>query len=50
MDFDGLDDDLDICYECQGYGNDYFRGIDGELYCACNTCPVAERIREEWCE
>lgn len=31
--------DYDVCYECGGYGDDYFINEDGELECACPTCP-----------
>lgn len=30
----------DICYECTGYGDDYYLDGDGELVCACDDCPV----------
>lgn len=33
-------DDFDRCYECGGYGDDYFINEDGELESACPTCPV----------
>lgn len=42
MDYD------EICYECTGYGDDYYFDEDGELTHACPTCPVrvwAERQR-----
>lgn len=29
-------DDGDICYECTGYGDDYFFDENGELVCACD--------------
>lgn len=34
-------DDYDWCYECGGYGDDYYFTDDGELVCACGTpmCP-----------
>lgn len=32
------DDDYDRCYECGGYGDDYFINDEGELECACPTC------------
>lgn len=35
------EDELDICYECSGYGDDYFTNADGELECACPTCHVS---------
>lgn len=31
-------DDYDYCYECQGYGDDYFINDDGELECNCFQC------------
>lgn len=37
-DISNLDDD-DYCYECGGYGDDYFINDDGELESACPTCP-----------
>lgn len=38
---DDLDiwDDDDWCYECTGYGDDYFINEEGELESACPTCP-----------
>ena len=30
--------DYDQCYECQGYGDDYYIDDDGELVCACDEC------------
>lgn len=33
------DDDFDWCYECGGYGDDYFINDEGELESACPTCP-----------
>lgn len=32
-------DDYDVCYECQGYGDDYFINDEGELECYCSQCP-----------
>ena len=29
----------DYCYECQGYGDDYYFDKHGELVCACDDCP-----------
>lgn len=29
----------DYCYECTGYGDDYFVNEEGELECRCPTCP-----------
>lgn len=36
------DDNWDICYECGGYGDDYFVNEEGELECACDYCPFNE--------
>lgn len=32
-------DDGEYCYECHGYGDDYFINDDGELECRCSECP-----------
>ena len=29
----------DYCYECCGYGDDYYIDDDGELKCRCPECP-----------
>lgn len=34
------DDEFVDCYECSGYGDDYFINDDGELECACPNCYV----------
>ena len=34
---DWEDDDLDVCYECGGYGDDYSIDKNGELICNCFT-------------
>lgn len=33
----------DVCYECTGYGDDYYVDENGELVCACDTCWVMQR-------
>lgn len=38
-DDDDISDDWDRCYECGGYGDDYFINDEDELECACPTCP-----------
>lgn len=39
---DYLDDELyDHCYECRGYGDDYFLNDDGELECYCSYCLMS---------
>lgn len=30
----------ETCYECTGYGNDYYMDEDGEFVCACQECWV----------
>ena len=32
-------EDDDYCYECQGYGDDYFINEDGKLESYCTYCP-----------
>ena len=34
------EDPYDYCYECGGYGDDYYMGEDGELICRCPECPM----------
>ena len=41
-----MDDYNDICYECGGYGDDYYYDDDGELVCACDECWVT-KMQEE---
>lgn len=41
-------DDDDYCYECSGYGNDYFINEDGELECYCPQCLFNPNRDEEW--
>jgi hypothetical protein len=37
------------CYECTGYGDDYFVNKDGELESACPTCPHNRvNFDEDW--
>ena len=37
----------DVCYECTGYGDDYYYDDDGELVCACDGCWVTrERMKD----
>ena len=46
VDLDDFWDDFDWCYECGGYGDDYFINDDGELESACPMCPH-NRWRED---
>lgn len=32
------EDPYDYCYECGGYGDDYYMDEDGELVCRCPEC------------
>ena len=41
-------DDYDICYECQGYGDDYYMNECGELECACCNCPFSTLNQDDW--
>lgn len=31
--------DEDRCYECTGYGDDYYTDENGDLVSACDECP-----------
>ena len=37
---DHEEDSYDYCYECNGYGDDYYVDEDGELVCRCPECPM----------
>ena len=34
-----IDEEDDRCWECSGYGDDSYVDENGELQCACDTCP-----------
>lgn len=34
-----MDPDYDYCYECTGYGDNYYENEDGEMICRCFECP-----------
>ena len=40
-------DDNDICYECQGDGNDYYMNGNDELVCACHDCYIEKRRMDD---
>lgn len=44
--YDDYDDYDDHCYECGGYGDDYYIDDSGELVCACMDCPFASWNRD----
>ena len=53
-----INDDYDYCYECGGYGDDYYYDDDGNLVCACGGTQDAGEVgamyigavgRGEWC-
>lgn len=35
------------CYECTGYGDDYYLDENGELVSACDDCPLNQYIEED---
>ena len=44
---DDLFDDYDWCYECQGYGDDYYMDEHGEWVSACDDCPHNKTWRDD---
>ncbi len=40
------DYDYDHCYECTGYGDDYYTDENGELVSACTTCTYNSANRD----
>lgn len=45
---DWWDDYDDTCYECQGYGDDYYVDENGELECHCFDCPFSGFNDDYW--
>lgn len=39
--------DYDYCYECSGYGDDYFVNEEGELESYCPKCPHNPAMDED---
>ena len=39
--------DEDYCYECTGYGNDYFVNDEGEMELRCPDCPFNQFYDDE---
>lgn len=40
-------DEDDYCYECGGYGDDYYINDEGEMVRRCPQCPFYKRD-DEW--
>lgn len=40
-------DDYNVCYECQGYGNDFYVDDNGELIRTCDNCIYNPGKRKE---
>lgn len=40
-------EEADYCYECTGYGNDYYIDENDEWVSACPTCPFNICNRED---
>ncbi len=43
------DEEYDYCYECTGYGDDYYTDENGDLVCCCPEClfnPFKEEDEE----
>ena len=38
----------DRCYECEGYGDDYYTDENGELVSACDDCPYNGYSEDDW--
>lgn len=43
-DYDPLDN---YCYECTGYGDDYYIDEDGDLICRCDKC-IYNSSNNDW--
>lgn len=37
----------DRCYECKGYGDDYYLNENNEWVSACDECPYNDYIMED---
>lgn len=42
------EESYDPCYECGGYGDDYYINDEGELECRCPECPFNPSRRDDW--
>lgn len=36
-----------FCYECTGYGDDYYIDDDGILICSCDDCPFRHEYYDD---
>lgn len=41
---EAIEELCDVCYECSGYGDDWYLNDDGELEPACSDCWVQARL------
>ena len=41
---EAIDELADVCYECSGYGDDWYFDDDGNLEPACSDCWVQARL------
>lgn len=46
--YDDFWDDYDICYECQGNGDNYCFNELGEFEYACFDCPFFDLNQDDW--
>lgn len=37
---------VDKCYECTGYGDDWYTDEDGNQVSACDDCPYNKELEE----
>lgn len=42
------DEEWDYCYECTGYGDDYYIDEEGELICRCPECLLNPISYDYW--
>lgn len=41
-------DNYDVCYECTGYGDDYYLNDEGEWVSTCEMCPYNPANEDNW--
>ena len=42
-----MNDWEDKCYECTGYGDDWYEDENGELHSTCDICPYNPLLQED---